>query len=102
MAIVAIEHIEVDDKGVARVKGSRSKVIQIVMDTMNGMAPRDIHDAYPHLSLAQIHAALAYYYDHQVDVDAQVQASIEFAERMRQQAGESPVAKRFREQGLLP
>jgi uncharacterized protein (DUF433 family) len=102
MAIVAIEHIEVDDKGVARVKGSRSKVIQIVMDTMNGMSPRDIHDAYPHLSLAQIHAALAYYYDHQVDVDAQVQASIEFAERMRQQAGESPVAKRFREQGLLP
>jgi uncharacterized protein (DUF433 family) len=102
MTIAAIEHIEVDDKGVARVKGSRSKVIQIVMDTMNGMGPRDIHDAYPHLSLAQIHAALAYYYDHQAELDAQVKSSVEFAERMRREAGESPVAKRFREQGLLP
>lgn len=28
---------------------------------------------YPHLSLAQIHAALAYYYDHQTELDAEIQ-----------------------------
>ena len=102
MPIAAIEHIEVDDKGMARVAGSRSKVPMIVMDTMNGMGPAEIHAAYPHLSLAQIHAALAYYYGHQEEVDAQVRASVEFADRMRREAGESPVAKRLREQGHLP
>src|SRR5688572_17237555 len=102
MAIAAIEHIEVDDKGVARVKGSRSKVEQIVMDTMNGLTPEQIHEAYEHLSLAQIHAALAYYYDHKEAIDADIKAGREMVERMRREAGESPVAKRLRALGLLP
>jgi uncharacterized protein (DUF433 family) len=102
MAIAAIEHIEVDDKGVARVRGTRSKVRMIAIDTLNGLTPEQIHKAYPHLSLAQIHAALAYYYDHREGIDAEIQAGREMAERMRQEAGESPVKKRLRDQGLLP
>jgi uncharacterized protein (DUF433 family) len=102
MAIAAIEHIEVDDKGVARVKGSRSKVRMIAEDTLNGLTPEKIHEYYPHLSLAQIHAALAYYYDHKDAFDAEIKAGREMEERMRQEAGESPLKKRLREQGLLP
>lgn len=83
MPIVAIEHIEVDDCGVAKVVGSRSKVMQIVMDTMNGLSPEDIRAQYPHLSLAQIHAALAYYYDHKAEVDGQIEASIRYTDEMR-------------------
>jgi uncharacterized protein (DUF433 family) len=102
MAIAAIEHIEVDEKGVARVIGSRSKVEQIVMETMNGLTPDQIHEYYPHLSLAQIHAALAYYYDHKEVIDADLKAGREMVERMRREAGESPVAKQLRTQGLMP
>ncbi len=29
------------------------------------MTPDDIVEAHPHLTLADVHAALAYYYDHQ-------------------------------------
>src|SRR4051794_6541267 len=102
MAIAAINYIDVDQNGVARVAGSRSKVIQIVMDTMNGLEPPEIHANYPHLSLAQIHAALAYHHDHKDNMDAQIRASLAAAEQARRDAGESPVAKRLRGQGLVP
>ncbi len=83
MPVVAIEHIEVDDQGVAKIVGTRSKVRQIVIDTMNGYTPQKIHEAYPHLSLAQIHAALAYYYDHKAEIDAEIEAGSRFADEMR-------------------
>ena len=97
MAIAAIEHIDVDEKGVARIKGSRSKVIQIVMDTMNGMGPQEIHAAYPHLSLAQIHAALAYYYEHQVEIDAQIMSDWQEVNELAAQQPESPLRQRLKQ-----
>jgi uncharacterized protein (DUF433 family) len=83
MPIVSLEYIEVDDRGVAKIVGSRSKVMQIVMDTMNGFSPEEIHVQYPHLSMAQIHAALAYYHDHKGEVDDQIAESVCYADEMR-------------------
>jgi uncharacterized protein (DUF433 family) len=60
MTVASIEHIELDNSGTARIVGQRTKVVQIVMDKMaNGWSPEEIQGQYPHLSLAQIHAALA-------------------------------------------
>src|SRR5580693_8878034 len=83
MTVVALEYIEVDDRGVAKLIGSRAKVMSIVMDQMNGYSTTEIHAHYPHLSMAQIHAALAYYYDHKSEVDAQIEESLRFVEEMR-------------------
>ena len=83
MTTVAQEYIEVDDRGVAKLIGTRSKVRQVVMDQMNGMSPEQIHKEYPHLSLAQIHAALAYYYDHKEQIDAEIEEGARFADEMR-------------------
>lgn len=85
MPVVALEYIEVDDRGVAKLLGTRTKVRQVVMDMRNGMSPEQIHDQYPHLSMAQIHAALAYYYDHKSAIDDEIAAGIQFAEEMRRQ-----------------
>lgn len=102
MPVVAIEHIDVDDRGVARIVGSRSKVIQIVMDRMaNGWGPEEIQAQHPHLSLAQVHAAFAYYYDHKAELDAQIEADIRRADEMRAQAGESPVVQKLKKLGKL-
>lgn len=77
------EHIEVDDRGVARIAGSRSRVINIVLDTRNGMTAQEIHEQYPHLSIAQIHAALAYYCDHRQEIDAAIERELEEVAAMR-------------------
>ena len=39
----------------------------------------------PHLSLAQIYAALAYYLAHQAELDADIQRRFEWTEQMRLQ-----------------
>ena len=83
MTIVAMEYIEINDRGVAKIIGSRSKVRQIVMDVRNGLLPADIHEQYPHLSMAQIHAALAYYYDHRAEIDAEIDAGMRMVDEMR-------------------
>jgi uncharacterized protein (DUF433 family) len=84
VATALIDHIEVDDKGTARVSGTRMKVTHIAVETRLGLSPAQIREQYPHLSLAQIHAALAYYYDHQSDLDAQIDRSIQEYEQQRQ------------------
>ena len=67
----------------------------------HGWSPQEIHFQHSHLSLAQIHAALGYYYDHKDELDDQVERSLREASRLQAQAGESPIRKRLREMGKL-
>lgn len=53
-----------------------------------GWDAEEIHAAHPHLSLAQIHAALSYYHDHKADLDAQMQRQLENHRRLRSEATE--------------
>jgi uncharacterized protein (DUF433 family) len=103
MATVMDGHIEVDDGGAARIAGTRIKVIHLVMEkTANKWNTEELQVQFPHLSMSQIHAALTYYFDHQHEIDAQIQASVERADRMHQDAGESRFIKRLRGDGILP
>jgi uncharacterized protein (DUF433 family) len=95
-------HIHLDDQGVAWIDDTNVKVIEVVVDRVAWQwSPEAIQLQHPRLSLAQIHAALAYYYDHQAEFDAQMARDTQEVEALRAQAGESPVAKRLREAGLL-
>lgn len=102
MSVASIEHIQIDDSGIPRILGKRTKVIQIVMDWMaNGWTPEDIHAQYPRLSLAEIHAAFAYYYDHQEALDAAIARDLQQAETLRSAAGDTPAVERLRQSGKL-
>lgn len=58
-----------DERGVAWIDESNIKVIEVVLDHVQGWSPEKIHEQYPHLSLAQIYAAIAYYYDYKQEID---------------------------------
>ena len=95
--------IEVDDQGIARVAHSRIKVIHLVMEkSANGWGPEEMQGNFPHLSLAAVYAAFTYYYDHQAECDAQIEASEKFAEEMRAANPEGPFIQRMRAEGKLP
>ena len=51
--------------------------------------------------LGQIHSALAYYYDHQAELDSDIQRRYEEVEAMREKAGDSPLQTRLSEMGKL-
>jgi uncharacterized protein (DUF433 family) len=73
MTLATNTHILIDDAGVARIDGTRMKVIHLVKEMLSRKAgPNELRDSFPDLSLAQIHAALSYYYDHQAAMDGQI------------------------------
>ncbi len=58
-------HVRLDQQGSAWIDDTNVKVIEVAKDWLaHGSSPEEMCIQYPHLSLAQIHAALAHYYDH--------------------------------------
>jgi len=103
MATAEIKYIEIDDQGTARIAGTTTKVVLVIEDFLHrGWSPEAIHENYPYLTLAQIHAAFVYYYDHQQQVDAQIQQRQENAQRMKSECGVTPGRTRLRDLGLHP
>jgi len=61
--------------GSPRVAGTRFSVRVIVGYVLHqGIAPEELHATFPHLSLAAIYDAVAYYYDNQEEIDAEIKA----------------------------
>lgn len=54
-----------------------------------GLAPEEIVENYGHLSLAQVHAALAYYHANREQIDGYLAAEEADEERLRRQADDS-------------
>lgn len=98
MAPVVSTLIELDERGVAWLSGTNTKVIEVVLDKLvHGTSPEEIHFQYPHLSLAQIHAAFAYYYEHQSELDAEIQRRWQEVNEWAARGTESSLQHRLRE-----
>ncbi len=83
MTAVFATQIELDGQGVAWIGGTKVKVTEIVLDKMAyGWSPEEIHFQHPHLSLAQIHGALTYYYENQSALDAQIRQGLEESDKL--------------------
>jgi uncharacterized protein (DUF433 family) len=90
--------IELDSQGVAWVGGTRVKVTEIVLDKMAyGWSPEEIHFQHPHLSLAQIHAALTYYYENQVALDARIRKSLDEGDRLTAEVSDPAFRRKLSE-----
>jgi uncharacterized protein (DUF433 family) len=89
--------IELDEHGVAWVSGTKIKVIEVVTNQLaHGIRPEEMRFHYPHLSLAQVHAALAYYYQHQAEFDAEIIRQANWAAEMDEIAKDSPLRLRLK------
>ena len=56
--------------GRACITGHRIRVMDIVAwHEMRGMAPDQIVDMFPGITLGDVHAALAYYFDHRSEIE---------------------------------
>lgn len=103
MQTVTSSHIWLDDRGVAWIDDTNVKVIEIALDQIaNGWTAEEIQRQDPHMSMAQVHAALAYYYDHKQAFDEEIEREVREVEELRAQAGESPFVRRMRALGKLP
>jgi uncharacterized protein (DUF433 family) len=84
---VSTEHIEITPgicAGKPRIAGHRIKVQHVVIwHERMGMSPEEIVEEHPGVTLADVHAALAYYHDHREQIQADIEEGEEFAEKLR-------------------
>ena len=93
MVAVLNSLIELDAEGIPWITGANTKVVEVVLDKIaHGWSPEEMHRQHPHLSMAQIHAALSYYYEHQAEVDADIERRNRYVEEMRAQ-NKSPLTR---------
>jgi uncharacterized protein (DUF433 family) len=91
----SVPHIHLDTTGRAWVDDTNVKVIEIALDHLAyGWGADTIHENHPDLTLPQVYAALAWYYDHQVEMDAQIEAQDERLRALRQSVAPSSLRLR--------
>ncbi|MDQ3064286.1 MAG: DUF433 domain-containing protein [Acidobacteriota bacterium] len=97
MTAVVDSYIEIDENRVAWIADTKIKVIEIALDKLaHGSSPEELHFQYPHLSMAQIHAALAYYYDHQEELDAEILQRLGEVNELAARQTDSPLQQKLR------
>ncbi|MFM7450204.1 MAG: DUF433 domain-containing protein [Leptolyngbyaceae cyanobacterium] len=96
------KYVELDEQQVPYIAGTTLKVVELVeAQQAYGWSPEEIHIQHRYLSLGQIHSALAYYWDHQQEMDADLERRFQSAEAIRRETGETTLARKLRAQGLI-
>lgn len=96
-------HIVLDEKQVPIIDDTNMKVIELVAEHLAyGWSPEELAHNFPHLTLGQVHSALAYYWDHQAEIDAEIARDLAWIDELRRNTPEPPFVARLRARGLLP
>ena len=103
MATLAYAHIALSPEGLPYIAGTRTKVEEVILDHLAyRWDAEEIQRQHPGLTLGQIHSALAYYYDHQKELDREIDNGLREIEQIRASLGTSPIRLTLRAKGLLP
>lgn len=103
MLAVSYPHLTSRTDGAPIISGTTTKVVEVAMDHVAyGWDAEQIHRQYPYLNLGQIHSALAYYYDHQAEMDRQIAEQWQDDERLIEASGPSPVIAKLKAKVVLP
>ena len=77
-------YVVVDDDGVPVIADTTMKVSELVLEhTLWRWDAGVLQAAHPYLSRGQVYSALAYYYDHESEVEADIERRRQFVEDLR-------------------
>lgn len=80
----AYPHIVLDAREQPTIEGTSLKVVELVLEkAAYGWSPEELQFQHPYLTLGQIHAALAYYFDHAEEMDREIAQRAERGEVLR-------------------
>jgi uncharacterized protein (DUF433 family) len=90
-------HILLDEQGRAWIEDTNTKVIEVATAHLAyGWSADELARQLPHLTLGQVHSALAHYYDHQTTFDREIDRQTRAFESARLQTLNSPISNRLR------
>jgi uncharacterized protein (DUF433 family) len=94
-------HIEKRADGKAWLIGTQTKAIEVALDRLAHHWDADeIQRQHPQLTLGQIHSCLAYYHDHQEEMDRAIDEQLREVDQLREQQGESVLRAKIKARGL--
>jgi uncharacterized protein (DUF433 family) len=97
-ALTIAPHLWQDDEQRIWIDDTNTKVIEVVLDHLAyGWSADAMHEQHSHLSLAQIYAALAYFYDHEEEFERLIVEQQGEVAALREEFGESPLQRRLRQ-----
>ncbi|HEX5245292.1 MAG TPA: DUF433 domain-containing protein [Tepidisphaeraceae bacterium] len=77
------------------IAGTRIRVFDIASLAQSGYLPDEIIERYPSLTLADVHAALSYYYDNRNEIERQAAEDEKFAEDLHRKLGPGPLEQKL-------
>jgi uncharacterized protein (DUF433 family) len=84
--------------GRPRIDGHRITVEDVaIWHERMGMSPDEIVSGYPSITLSDVHAALAYYFEYRERIDADIRAGEQFVEEMKAKAPPSLLQQKLRQ-----
>src|SRR4051794_32406012 len=88
MSQTKVEHIASNPNvcgGKPCIAGTRNRVQDIyVWHELQGLSADEIVSRFPHLTMADVYAALSYFWDHRDEIQRQMQEETVFVEQMKQ------------------
>ena len=92
-------HIEIrqnrDGQDRAYIKGTRLRVQDIYVDSkFLGKSPEEIAADFPHVTLDQVQAALAYFSQHREAILEEIRQDEEFIQELRKKTGPGPLEQK--------
>ena len=96
IATAPATHVRLDKSGVAWIDDTNVKVVEVILDHLAyGHSPEEVHLQHQHLSLAQVHSAFAYYFDHRDELETEIEERLRKVEALRAKAGNQPPRKKL-------
>lgn len=95
-------HVILNEKRVPIIAGTKIKVIQLILDKIAyGWSPEELQYQHSSLTLGQIYSALAYYSDHQEELDREIENQFKKVEKMRRSTKSAPLIDRLKVKKLI-
>lgn len=90
-------YVTLDRKGNAVIAGTTLKVIELISEKLAyGWSPEEIHFQHPYLSMGQIYSALAYYADHQEEMEKEISDRLKKLHELRKDLAPPSLSARLR------
>ncbi len=79
-------HIDFAADGIPFISGTTMKVVELILaQRAHGWSPEELHFQFPFLGMNQIHSALAYFWDHRAEIEADIARRDRRVEELRRQ-----------------
>ena len=96
------EHIILDERGSPVITGTTMKVVELIEEKLaHGWSAEELCFQHPYLTLGQIYSALAYYADHQAELERDIEDRLKLSMRLKKETGISSLIERLKSQGLI-